>query len=94
MKHTYDIGGTFIGYSGHFDDFVAGQIGQHPDVRSFPHLRSQTLLLITEYFLTRSHGLKKTARFASKARVMFKSNRMLHGDLREYLTKRLSMRVL
>lgn len=32
MKHTYDIGGKFLGYSGHFDDEVVEQVRRHPDV--------------------------------------------------------------
>lgn len=32
MKHTYDIGGKFLGYSGHFDDEVMEQVRRHPDV--------------------------------------------------------------
>ncbi|RDI87021.1 hypothetical protein Vi05172_g3092 [Venturia inaequalis] len=32
LKHTYNIAGTFLGYSGHFDDDVLAQMRQHPDV--------------------------------------------------------------
>ena len=32
LKHTYDIAGSLLGYSGHFDDDVIEQIRQHPDV--------------------------------------------------------------
>lgn len=32
LKHTYNIGGSFLGYSGHFDEAVLDQIRRHPDV--------------------------------------------------------------
>jgi len=34
MKHTYNIGSEFLGYSGHFDQDVIEQIRRHPDVSS------------------------------------------------------------
>lgn len=32
LKHTYNIGGSLLGYSGHFDEDVLEQIRSHPDV--------------------------------------------------------------
>jgi cerevisin len=32
MKHTYNIAGSFLGYSGHFDDSVIERVRRHPDV--------------------------------------------------------------
>ncbi|KAK5112770.1 hypothetical protein LTR62_003868 [Meristemomyces frigidus] len=32
LKHTYNIGGSLFGYSGHFDEDVIEQIRRHPDV--------------------------------------------------------------
>nr|POF06988.1 alkaline protease 2 [Quercus suber] len=32
LKHTYNIAGGFLGYSGHFDQDVIEQISRHPDV--------------------------------------------------------------
>ena len=32
MKHTFDLGGSFMGYSGHFSDDVIEQVRRHPDV--------------------------------------------------------------
>jgi cerevisin len=32
LKHTYNIAGNFLGYSGHFDDAVIEQLRRHPDV--------------------------------------------------------------
>jgi hypothetical protein len=32
LKHTYNIAGDYLGYSGHFDDDVIEQIRSHPDV--------------------------------------------------------------
>jgi len=32
LKHTYNIGQSFLGYSGHFDDHVIEQVRRHPDV--------------------------------------------------------------
>ena len=32
LRHTYNIAGSFLGYSGHFDDAVIEQLRRHPDV--------------------------------------------------------------
>ena len=32
VKHLYNIGQSFMGYSGHFDDHVIEQVRRHPDV--------------------------------------------------------------
>ena len=32
LKHTYKIGGSFLGYAGHFDDSVIEEVRRHPDV--------------------------------------------------------------
>lgn len=32
LKHTYNIAGSFLGYSGHFDESVIEQLRRHPDV--------------------------------------------------------------
>lgn len=32
LKHTYNIAGSLLGYSGHFDEEVINQIRRHPDV--------------------------------------------------------------
>ncbi|PVH86263.1 serine protease 2 [Cadophora sp. DSE1049] len=32
LKHTYNIAGSFLGYSGHFDDELIEQVRRHPDV--------------------------------------------------------------
>lgn len=34
LKHTYNIAGSLLGYSGHFDDSVIDAIRRHPDVSS------------------------------------------------------------
>ena len=34
LKHTYNIAGSLLGYSGHFDEDVIEQIRRHPDVSS------------------------------------------------------------
>ncbi len=34
LKHTYNIAGSLLGYSGHFDDDVIEQVRRHPDVSS------------------------------------------------------------
>lgn len=38
LKHTYNLAGSFMGYSGHFDEDVIEQIRRHPDVSSPVHL--------------------------------------------------------
>ena len=35
LKHTYDIAGALLGYSGHFDEDVIEQVRRHPDVSLF-----------------------------------------------------------
>ncbi|PGG98750.1 subtilisin-like serine protease pepC [Helicocarpus griseus UAMH5409] len=32
LKHTYDIAGSLLGYSGHFDEEIIEQVRRHPDV--------------------------------------------------------------
>ncbi|ROV95397.1 hypothetical protein VMCG_08514 [Cytospora schulzeri] len=34
LKHTYKIGGAFMGYAGHFDDATIEQIRTHPDIEA------------------------------------------------------------
>jgi len=38
LKHTYDIVGGMMGYSGHFDDETLEEIRRHPDVSHSPFL--------------------------------------------------------
>lgn len=35
FKHTYNIAGGFLGYSGHFDDDTIEQVRRHPDVSTY-----------------------------------------------------------
>lgn len=35
LKHTYNIAGSFLGYSGHFDAATIETIRRHPDVSSY-----------------------------------------------------------
>jgi len=37
LKHTYNIAGSFLGYSGHFDDAVVEQLRRHPDIEYIEH---------------------------------------------------------
>ena len=32
LRHTYNIAGSLVGYSGHFDEDVIEQVRRHPDV--------------------------------------------------------------
>lgn len=36
LKHTFDIAGALLGYSGHFDNDVIERIRRHPDVSTNP----------------------------------------------------------
>jgi cerevisin len=38
LKHTFDIAGSFLGYSGHFEENVIEAIRRHPDVSLFAAL--------------------------------------------------------
>ena len=56
LKHTYNIAGDFLGYSGHFDDSVIEQVRRHPDVRNsrsisrlFPEIHSCQAPIETQY---------------------------------------------
>jgi cerevisin len=40
LKHTYDIAGDFLGYSGHFDENVIEQVRNNPDVNCVPTFAS------------------------------------------------------
>lgn len=42
LKHTYNIAGGLLGYSGHFDESVIERVRRHPDVSK----RSHVFLLI------------------------------------------------
>ena len=35
LRHTYNIAGNLLGYSGHFDDDVIEQVRRHPDVSPY-----------------------------------------------------------
>lgn len=48
LKHTYDIAGGLLGYSGHFDADVIEQVRRHPDVRTPPAVR-RYLVLARDY---------------------------------------------
>lgn len=39
MKHTYNIAGSMLGYSGHFDESVIEEIRNHPDVSAAAEAR-------------------------------------------------------
>ena len=56
-KHTYDIAGSLLGYSGHFDEEVIERVRRHPDVsissllyRRTAHDRADTCFLATGRF--------------------------------------------
>jgi cerevisin len=46
LKHTYNIAGSFMGYSGHFDDAVIEQLRRHPDVSCSPSQGSHSASLV------------------------------------------------
>lgn len=78
LKHTYNIPGGLLGYSGSFDDAVIEQIRSHPDVRSAPVLETQLLTNITCH---RSSTLRKTP---SCTRLLWRRTHL--GVLLGYLT--------
>jgi cerevisin len=41
LRHTYNIPGGFLGYSGHFDEDVIEQVRRHPDVSNPSHSPTQ-----------------------------------------------------
>lgn len=48
MKHTYNIAGSFLGYSGHFDDAVLEQVRRHPDVSHPPYAITTSRSQVTQ----------------------------------------------
>ena len=71
LKHTYNIAGGLLGYSGHFDEEVIEKVRRHPDV-SISRLPLSIALMehVTLSALwnqtdqpDRSHILKRTPRF-------------------------------
>jgi cerevisin len=48
LKHTYNIAGSFLGYSGHFDDAVLEQLRRHPDVSLPPYAITTSRSLVTQ----------------------------------------------
>lgn len=45
LKHTYNIAGSLLGYSGHFDESVIEQVRRHPDVSP----RAPSLIFLSMY---------------------------------------------
>jgi hypothetical protein len=58
LRHTYNIAGNLLGYSGHFDDDVIEQVRRHPDVS----LRSPCLRQKLTCSLSRSNLSNVTRR--------------------------------
>lgn len=52
LKHTYNIAGNFMGYSGHFDDKVIEEVRKHPDVSSLMIFLFKRLLILDKTSLT------------------------------------------
>ncbi len=42
LKHTYNIAGSLLGYSGHFDEDIIEQVRRHPDVSIIDSSRIST----------------------------------------------------
>lgn len=38
LKHTYNIAGALLGYSGHFDEEVIERVRRHPDVSTISNI--------------------------------------------------------
>jgi cerevisin len=51
LKHTYNIIGGLVGYSGHFDDETIEAIRRHPDVSHQPSRSREELLRLQFRFL-------------------------------------------
>jgi cerevisin len=55
LKHTYNIAGGLMGYSGHFDEKVIEEVRRHPDV-SHPNVASFESLSGSSWPETRPDG--------------------------------------
>ena len=62
LKHTYNIAGGILGYSGHFDEETIEAIRRHPDVSSQPSLIHREHIRCTRRFS------RAPASFAARAR--------------------------
>lgn len=54
LKHTYNLAGGLLGYSGHFDEDVIERVRRHPDVsttHSIPHLLTHVVFMILTCFI-------------------------------------------
>lgn len=49
LKHTYNIAGGLLGYSGHFDEQVIEQVRRHPDVSKHLHHLFSAYLSARDY---------------------------------------------
>lgn len=49
LKHTYNIAGGFLGYSGHFDEDVIEEIRRHPDVSHMGVMFPSSTTVLTHY---------------------------------------------
>jgi cerevisin len=48
LKHTFNIAGGFLGYSGHFDESVIEQVRMHPDVSNHSFLSAPRAFCLPE----------------------------------------------
>jgi len=62
LRHTYNIAGSFLGYSGHFDDSIIEQLRRHPDVSILSQQSGEHLgvLIMHSRSSTSSRTLKST----------------------------------
>ena len=49
LKHTYNIAGSLLGYSGHFDEDVIERVRRHPDVSSSTY---SPISMVTQHVAT------------------------------------------
>ncbi|KIW04509.1 alkaline protease 2, partial [Verruconis gallopava] len=69
MKHTYNIAGSFLGYSGHFDDAVLEQLRRHPDVEYIE--QDQEVHTLSEDYETEKNAPWGLARISHRDTLSF-----------------------
>jgi cerevisin len=54
LKHTYNIAGAFLGYSGHFDEPVIEQLRRHPDIEYIEQDQEVHTMLDKDYAIEKN----------------------------------------
>lgn len=70
LKHTYNLAGKFLGYSGHFDEAIIEEVKKHPDV---DYVEKDSVVHVMEYMehKTENQAPWGLARISHRAHLRF-----------------------